>query len=150
LGEIAVNLFRAAKCSGRAKVYRGGIRGKGSYRKMAYHRKEWSIQNLCVILAQHAIAHGIEFGWKRDENEKFASWVVYVDLPTGQVSFHSPVRHDGPDYKKDWEGTRLTAERVIAFCERVRRGETFQLLAEVPKRQFYAKLIKKADRLTPV
>lgn len=29
IGEVAMNLFRAQKCSERAKVYRGGIRGKG-------------------------------------------------------------------------------------------------------------------------
>ena len=46
VGVIAVNLFRACKCSERAKQYHGGIRGKGSYRSMAYERKQWSIAAL--------------------------------------------------------------------------------------------------------
>lgn len=37
-GIVAVNLFRAQKCSTRAKKYRGGIRGVGSYRGMAYDK----------------------------------------------------------------------------------------------------------------
>jgi hypothetical protein len=34
IGAIAVNVFRAHKSSARAKVYRGGERGRGSYRRM--------------------------------------------------------------------------------------------------------------------
>ena len=39
LGLVAVNLFRAQNCSSRAKVYRGGVRGRGSYKSMAYEKK---------------------------------------------------------------------------------------------------------------
>lgn len=42
IGLVAMNLFRAQKCSARAKVYRGGVRGRGSYKSMAYERKSWS------------------------------------------------------------------------------------------------------------
>ena len=48
-GVIAMNLFRACKCSERAKVYRG--RG---YRDEAYRRKQWSMDNLCEALTKHA------------------------------------------------------------------------------------------------
>src|SRR5262245_49999554 len=39
-GRLARDLFRAAKASERAKVYRGGERGRGSYKGMAYDRKQ--------------------------------------------------------------------------------------------------------------
>lgn len=122
LGVIAMNLFRAQKCSARAKVYRGGIRGRGSYKSMAYERKSWSMQNLVAILAVHAAGAGIAYGWKQDASTRFgpdASWVLYIDLPQGQVSFHSPTRFEGPEYEGDWCGQHLSAERIIVFCDSV-------------------------------
>ena len=96
-GDIAANLFRAHKCSARAKVYRGGERGRGSYRSMAYGRKEWSISNLCASLDLFAHPLGLRWGWKRDEGQAKHCWVLYVDLPTGQISFHAESRGAGPD-----------------------------------------------------
>src|ERR1051326_1718916 len=61
IGAIAMNLFRAQKCSSRAKVYRGGIRGKASYKSMAYDKKAWSMQQLCVMLGVHGANCGIRF-----------------------------------------------------------------------------------------
>lgn len=105
-GEIAVNLFRAQKSSARAKVYRGGERGRGSYRGMAYGRKEWSIENLARILAQHADASGLRWGWGQDNAQEFHRVVLYVDLPSGQVSFHTTSRLTGPEYLGTWDGVR--------------------------------------------
>lgn len=122
LGNIAVNLFRAHKCSARAKVYRGGIRGKGSFRGMAYDRKRWSMEELCKTLTASAAALSISWGWKEDPDEAYASWVLYVDLPQGQASFHSPSRMAGPDYKGDWDGLHLSGERIIAFCDSILNG----------------------------
>jgi hypothetical protein len=119
VGELAVNLFRAQKCSTRAKVYRGGIRGQGSYRSMAYDRKNWSMQNLAKVLGTHGAGLNITFGWREDQNQDYHSWVLYVDLPTGQVSFHSATRGNGPDYPGDWDGQHASAERIIAFCDQV-------------------------------
>lgn len=118
VGVIAMNLFRAQKCSSRAKKYRGGIRGRGSYRSMAYDRKNYSLSELCKVL----IGSGMRYGWKRHEDVKFGgepSWVLYVDLPQGQVSFHSPDRGPGPDYPGEWDRVRATEERVLAFCDHV-------------------------------
>lgn len=115
-GTIAMNLFRAQKASERAKKYRGGIPGKGSYRDMAYERKNWSLKELCKALT------GSEFrwGWKKDPKQAFHSWVLYVDLPTGQVSFHSADRYDGPAYPAEWDGIpKMSPMRIIAFCELV-------------------------------
>ena len=50
----------------------------------------------------------------------FNKWVLYVDLPNiGQVSFHSPERLAGPDYDGEWDGARLSAERIIRFSQMV-------------------------------
>ena len=130
LGLIAVNLFRAQKTSTRAKLYRGR-----RYKDAAYDTKTWSMQNLVKILAdrwpelwRENIESGADrptYGWKEDPETLFgerASWVLYVDLPQGQVSFHSPTRLDGPDYVGEWDGQRKSAERILAFCDSVYAG----------------------------
>ncbi len=119
-GVVAMNLFRAQKCSRRAKKYGpyAGVAGK-SYRDLAYERKGWSIQQLTVVLSEHGAQLGIIFGWGRDETQPFNKWVLYVDLPEGQVSFHSPERYEGPDYSGEWDGKRLSEDRIIKFCQRV-------------------------------
>lgn len=122
-GEIAVALFRANKCSVRAKVYRGGIRGKGSYKQMAYDKKNWSIGELCKVLANYAGQLKITWGWREDKAQSFHKWVIYVDLPTGQVSFHSETRGDGPAYHRDWDGQRMSADRICLFCDGVLNGD---------------------------
>jgi len=119
MGQIAVNLFRASKCSARAKVYRGGVRGRGSYKSMAYDRKNWSIEQLSTILSEHAATVGITWGWKQDPRQEYHQWVMYVDLPQGQVSFHSASKRQGPIYAGQWDGSHQSAERIIEFCDQV-------------------------------
>jgi hypothetical protein len=121
IGKIAVNLFRAVKCSSRANVYRGGIRGQGSYRSMAYDRKNWAIANLCTILQDHAADWGIGWGWKQDPVQEYHDWVLYVDLPDGlgQVSFHAATRGVGPDYPFEWDNSHKSPERICTLCDRV-------------------------------
>jgi hypothetical protein len=119
-GLVAMNLFRACKCSGRAKVYRGGIRGAGSFRSMAYERKQWSMNNACKVLSEHAKSLGISWGWKDDPAQEFHRWVLYVDLPTGQVSFHTDRRGEGPDYAGEWDQVRdASPSRIIEFTQQV-------------------------------
>ncbi len=116
-GVVAMNLFRAQKTSSRAKTYR-----KNAHRKESYQRKEWSMSNLCEVLAKHRKALYIEYGWKEDPNvllEGHTSYVLYVELPTGQVSFHCPRRGNGPDYPKGWDGTKGSQERILKFCDMV-------------------------------
>ena len=117
IGIIAMNLFRAQKCSARAKVYRGGVRGLGSYARMAYDRKNWSIDQLTKALI---LQTEIKFGWGVDESTPAFIHVLYVDLPTGQVSFHSAVRGAGPDYGGLWDGVRNASERrIVEFCQMI-------------------------------
>jgi hypothetical protein len=117
-GTIAVNLFRAQKSSERAKVYRGG-----GYRGMAYDRKQWSLDNLCTALAEHAAALGIEWGWGEDSETIGFTQVLYVELPTGQVSFHAPTRGTGPDHARPWDGRKgQSPDRIIRFVARLLDG----------------------------
>src|SRR5207245_695680 len=107
-GQLAMNLMRAAKTSERAKKYRGGD-GRGSYRGQSYSTKEWAIGNVCNLLKEHTIAGVERWGWGVDKALLAADdphhHVLYVDLPTGQVSFHTGARKlDCPDYPGEWDG----------------------------------------------
>lgn len=116
-GHVAVNLFRACKSSERAKVYRGGQRGRGSFKGMAYDRKQWAMDNLCKVLVQEAAAISLMWGWGTDNKQAFHSDVLYVDLPTGQVSFHTARRGAGPDYLGQWDGMPgESAGRICRWC----------------------------------
>lgn len=122
LGIVAMNLFRAQKCSARAKAYR-----KGRWIRDAYERKQYSIEQLCLTLEEHGSQLGITYGWKEDPNVLFggeyeeskSSWVLYIDLPIGQVSFHSPTRSKvGPLYPGEWDGIKgASIMRVLQFCD---------------------------------
>lgn len=116
-GVVAVNLFRAQKCSARAKTYK-----RHSHKSEAYGRKEWSMQNLCEVLGKHSHALSIRYGWRQDDSVVFGnepSFVLYVELPNGQVSFHCPRRGEGPDYERKWDGAKASSERIIEFCDMV-------------------------------
>ncbi len=119
-GDVAFNLFRAQKSSTRAKRYRGGVRGVGSFSSLAYDVKERSLEQLCQTLEKHGKRLRIRFGWKQDAGAKFDGqprWVLYVDLPCGQVSFHSPERFRGDDYRGEWDGQHSSEERILEFCD---------------------------------
>lgn len=119
IGIVATNLLRCCKNSERAKKYRGG-NSNGSYRKQAYDRKQWSIENLDRELRQHAETLGINWGWGRDENQVRHDAVLYVELPRGQVSFHTEARGMGPDFAGVWDGVRgQGATRICYFAEMV-------------------------------
>jgi hypothetical protein len=120
IGAVATNLFRACKASERAKVYRGGERGRGSYRRMAYDRKQWAMDNLCSALAKHATDLRIVWGWGRDNTQPRHCDVLYIELPTGQVSFHTACRGQGPDYHGAWDGQRgQSADRICRWVARL-------------------------------
>lgn len=122
-GIVALNLFRAQKCSSRAKVYHGGIPGKGSYRDLAYDRKQWSMNVLCKVLKINAAVLGICWGWKIDQAQSYHKWVLYVELPKyGQVSFHTALRGEGPDYAGDWDGFHASEERILKYVNDILTG----------------------------
>lgn len=116
-GKLALNLFRAQKCSSRAKVYK-----RRKYTAAAYDRKEWSMAQLCDVLIEHGHALMIRFGWLEDPTTIFddqPSHVLYIDLPTGQISFHNPRRGRGPEYPGQWDHERSSQERILKFCDLV-------------------------------
>lgn len=113
-GFVAMNLFRACKASQRAKVYRR--RHKGS----AYGKKEWSMGLLCTALTNRGAAAGIDrWGWGHDGKAVGYEHVLYVELPTGQVSFHTGARGTGPDYAGEWDGCKASGGRIVQWCARL-------------------------------
>jgi hypothetical protein len=122
IGHIAVNVFRAHKNSARAKVYRGGQPGKGSFSKMAYERKHWSMSQLCGIMLSHGETCRITWGWGIDSTQPTHNQVLYIDLPTGQVSFHTDQGGEGPDYTLGWDGIRgVAVGRICSWAGRLLR-----------------------------
>jgi hypothetical protein len=112
IGVIAMNLFRASKTSERAKTYR-----RRAHKDASYGRKQWSMDNLASALTQNAEALGLSWGWAEDPKQEFHRWVLYVDTPRGQISFHTECRGLGPDYAKPWDGVRgASAGRIVAWC----------------------------------
>jgi hypothetical protein len=131
LGVIAMNLFRVCKTSGRAKDYRGRQRGGQSYRAMAYEKKNWSMDQLATALQQHGTRMGLSWGWGLDEPLRRRGdphhHILYVDLPAGQVSFHTGTRGAGADYVGVWDRVRDAAgDRICRFCEVVLSGSQFE------------------------
>ncbi len=120
-GRIAAQLFRVQKASSKAKQYRGGIRRSdgefNSYRDLSYEAKGKAMAKLCKELTDDSC--GLMWGWAEDLKQSINSFVLYVELPNGQVSFHSPQRFDGPDYEQGWDGMRLSETRIIHFCQAV-------------------------------
>lgn len=139
IGMVAMNVFRAQKCSIRAKGYR-----KRQWANNAYERKQYSLEQLDTILRKHAEELGIRWGWKKDPNVKFGgdeyeegndSWVLYVDLPTGQVSYHTPVQlRDIRPYAGEWDGMKgASTGRIMAFCDTVYLSKYSELSKQAHK-----------------
>lgn len=119
IGLVALNLFRAHKTSARAKVYRGG-NGRGSYRQQSYETKAWSLNNLAAVLDRHAMDLDIIWGWQEDTAQPTHKWILYVEIPTGQVSFHTGERGKGPGYNRPWDGVRRQgSNRICSWIGRL-------------------------------
>lgn len=123
-GRIAAALFRAQKASSKAKLYSGGIeRSNGefqSFRTLSYEKKSRSLKELCSLLLIDSA--GIEWGWGRDDENARAPHVLYVDLPSGQVRFHTAERFAGPDYPAAQDGERASEARIITYCDSFTEG----------------------------
>ena len=107
-GHVAAQLFRCQKASARAKMYRGKYRGH------AYNRKGDAIAVLTALLGT---TPQLRWGWKADPVQHYAPWVLYVELPQGQVSFHSTRRGNGPDYLGEWDQQNASEHRILAYCD---------------------------------
>lgn len=110
-GQLAVALFRSQKRSTAAKQYRGR-----KHTRAAYDVKNWSLSEVCRLLATNI---GMPWGWKYDAKAVNFEWVLYVDLPQGQCSFHSPNRISGPDYTGLWAPQRPSYEVICDYCDSI-------------------------------
>jgi hypothetical protein len=90
----------------------------------------------------------IKWGWKRDPKQEFHPWLLYADLPQGQVSFHSAICFGGPDYAGEWDGQKLSAERIVAFCEGLRRGDLKFQIADLKATQPGVAVLPEAECTT--
>ena len=137
IGHLSECLYKAAKTSGRAKVYRGG-----RYRHAAYDNKASAMAQAVKMLDKHGADLGFVYGWKEDPEVLFgdrASFVLYVDIPAAfgpgcvrQVSYHSPTRGEGPDYAGEWDGIKNASEsRVIELATYVLTLPAVETLAVV-------------------
>lgn len=109
-GKLAAALFRVQKASYRAKKYRGKSKSRG------YSRKVECIDQLCDILSFPE--SNVRWGWGKDR-KGFLADVLYVDLPCGQVSFHSTHRGHGPDYPGKWDCRQNSWKNVLKFGQEV-------------------------------
>jgi hypothetical protein len=115
-GELAVNLMRACKKSERAKKYTRRFRGA------SYDGKEWAMGEICRILTEHSDL--ARWGWGIDEKQEYHKHVLYVDLPNGQVSFHTAARGTGPDYPGVWDGqVERSAGRICSYAAAILEKE---------------------------
>ena len=115
-GRIAAELFRIQKTSSRAKEYLGRVSSwsySRSYRDLAYDRKNEILERLCDLL--YADSCGLGWGWGMDTSQWHAKYVLYLDLPQGQVSFHSKKRYLGDDYLGwlGWPGGQRRTDGTI-------------------------------------
>lgn len=109
VGYLAVALFRAQKTSTKAKGYR-----RGAHRHESYERKAWSISQAAELLESHGDDLKFQWGWAVDNKAEHYRWVFYVELPTGQVSFHMRARGRGPAYIFPWDGVK--SEAAVRIC----------------------------------
>lgn len=94
---------------------RANYRRSRAARERDYRMKDVAVAHACEL----ATACGINFGWRVDGDGP-VSWVVYFDLPVGQVSFHQSFRGSGPDYGGAWDGqVGASPARVAAEIARI-------------------------------
>lgn len=106
LGQVAHHLLAAQKNSSRAKQFR-------SYAPRYYETKGAQLGQLTRALPETPLS----WGWGEDPDGPL-SWVLYVELPTGQVSFHAHGRGDGPTYGGAWDGIPgASEERIVAWAQ---------------------------------
>jgi len=87
---------------------RANYRRSRNARARDYRRKEAALQEAVQV----APLANVSFGWVTPDD---GMPIVYFDLSSGQVSFHSATRLAGPDYEGFWDGIRgASAERIQA------------------------------------
>ncbi|MCL4341275.1 MAG: hypothetical protein M1431_04170 [Candidatus Thermoplasmatota archaeon] len=95
------------------------IKGKKDVKNQSTPDEAYLDRNLCVqTMAKMALKLGYTTGIKDD-----LEWpILYIDLPTGQVSWHIPkneILADFQEYKGKWDGHCVEEKRnrIIKFLE---------------------------------
>lgn len=132
LGRIAAALFAAMRASTDAKTERRLAKGDPlaeiTVSRAGYARKRLAMQKVCELLAHNAA--GLAWGWGNDRRQADCPFVLFVDLPQGQVSFHTPEKLMGPEYAGRWDRACQNRERVLAFCDALLPSNGQQVLGE--------------------
>lgn len=77
------------------------------------------------LIAQLAVKLAIQCGLKAGVRDRDSAWAIaYIELPTGQVSWHIPMNEvipGLPDFNDNWDGHDLKTKRnrVVDFVESV-------------------------------
>lgn len=79
---------------------------------------------------QEPPAFATTWGWKEDAAQEYHKWVLYVDLPTGQVSFHAASPLSEHRYAGEWDGQHCSARRITAYVDHVLNGTPAQLILQ--------------------
>jgi hypothetical protein len=85
------------------------------YSEEAYRRKAKALKEVCDLLAIDAC--GFTWGWRGDKEGSRVPWILYIDLPKGQASFHSIERFQGPRYPGQWDLQSESVYSVLTFCD---------------------------------
>lgn len=97
----AANNTRYSEYGDRSTYRWVNYRASRNARQRDYEAKRKAIDEAC----QAAAENGVVFGWA-PSGSLHVPWIVYFELPSGQVSFHSDTRGEGPDYGGSWDGVK--------------------------------------------
>lgn len=112
-GQLAFGVFRAQKRSTVAKGQR-----KRKFRREAYDGKQEALVYVDRLLTAN---DGLvdDWGWAKDSQQNYHDQVLYVDLPTGQCSFHSDHSSSAKAYGGKWDRSVESKDSILAYCDEV-------------------------------
>ena len=111
-GQIAAELFQAAKAEDRSASYRGGT-DKVTYSNCSEERCRKAIVRLIGILAASC---DVNWGWLPHTHLNLH--VLCIETPVGQIGRFLKERKFGPQFFSAWdyEGSRHT-NRILKLCD---------------------------------
>ena len=119
-GELADLLFEAE----RTDLNAGVCRTTPACSWTSRHRRKWdrwirALKALVSFLDRSASQLGIHWGWQEHENQTGPFWVVFIDLPTGQVFYSAPERLTDHQYEGSMEWSESNEIPIFEFCEEI-------------------------------